>query len=253
MTVDGFKPPSYYGQPPRRAPSVALVALVAIVLVVVIGGGLAFALNVGPFAPAPTNQGAAPTPTVSPQVTGPSASMATTPPGSTLEPTAAPTEVPPPSNGPPTPSSATAELLSHVPEGIRDSCLPTDFLEPTLAMVSCVVGEGQITVDYAKYPDLDSMNAAYNERVRGAEIETDSGLCFTAEGGPISATPNRWPAEHLYNVDGQPAGRYLCLDPGAPSINWTDDRLTILGSATAGPEFLDRLASFWANEAGPIQ
>ncbi len=255
MTVDGFKPPSYYGQPPRRAPSAALVALVAIVLVVAIGGGLAFALKIGPFAPGPTHQVALPTPTAP---TGPGsteAPMVNASPSSTLEPSISPTENPSPSHAPATPNSATEELLGHVPEGIRGSCLPTDFLEPIVAMVSCVIGDAEITVDYVKYPDLDSMYAAYNERVRITEIETDSGLCFTAEGGAISATPNRWPAERLYNVAGQPAGRYLCVGPppGFPSINWTDDRLTILGVASSGPAFVDRLVTFWVNDAGPIQ
>lgn len=253
MTVDGFKPPSYYGQPPRRAQSVALVAIVGILLVVVVGGGLAFALKIGPFAPGPTHQVAIPTPT-SPTAPGSTESpKVSASPNSTLKPTISPAETPSPSHAPATPNSATGELLGHVPEGIRASCLPTDFLEPVIAMVSCVVGGGEITVDYARYPDLDSMYAAFNERVRSAEIETDSGLCFTAEGGAISANPNRWPAEHSYNVGGQPAGRYLCLDPGSPSINWTDDRLTILGSASAGPDLVDSLAAFWVNEAGPIQ
>lgn len=261
MTVDGFKPPSYYTGPPRRAPSPALVALIAVLLVVVIGGGVAVALKIGPFATAPTATGPSPTPALTALLTQ-VAPGTPTPVDPTLEPsgdaTAPPIETPPietpPTTGPPpTPGTATAELLSHVPPGIRDSCLPTELLEPILAIVTCVVGDGQITVEYARYPDLDSMYAAYNERVRIAEIETDSGLCYTASGGAISATPNRWPSEHLYEIGGQPVGRYLCLDPGSPSINWTDDRLIILGLASAGPELLDRLATFWVNEAGPIQ
>ena len=253
MTAEGFKPPSYYGQPPRRAPAPVLVGLVAIVLVVVIGGGVAVALKIGPFAPPATNPGASAIPT-SPLATGSSQSpLATTPSGSTAVPTITPTGVPPTSDVPPTPNTATGELMSHVPEGIRDSCLPTDFLEPVLATVSCVIGDGEITVDYAKYPDLDSMYAAYNDRVRVAEIETDSGLCFTSDTGTISATPNRWPAERPYDVDGLPVGRYLCVSPaGFPSINWTDDGLLILGVASSGPAFADRLVTFWVNDAGPV-
>jgi hypothetical protein len=256
MTAEGFKPPSYYGQPPRRAPSRTLVAAVAGVLVIVLGVGLALALKIGPFAPVPTNAGASPAPIASPQTGSPTSQIASAPPGSsTPAPTITPTEVPAPSDGPATPNTATGELMSHVPDSIRPSCLPTDFLEPILAMVSCAVGDGQITVEYAKYPDADSMYAAYNERVRTAQIETDSGLCFTSDGGTISATPNRWPAEHQYNVDGQPVGRYLCVNPplGIPSINWTDDRLQILGVASTGPTVADRLASFWVNDSGPIQ
>ena len=254
MTAEGFKPPSYYGLPPRRAPSRTLVAAVAVVLVIVLAVGLALALKIGPFAPVPTNAGVSPTPIASLQTGSPPVPIATPPPGSTPGPTIAPTEVPSPSDGPrATPNTATDELLSHVPESIRPSCLPTDFLEPLLAMVSCALGDGQVTVEYAKYPDADSMYAAYNDRVRVAQIETDSGLCFTSDGGAITATPNRWPAEHPYNVDGLPVGRYLCVNADLPTINWTDDRLLILGVTSAGAEVMDRLVDFWVNEAGPAQ
>lgn len=252
MTVEGFKPPTYYGQPPRRAPSRALVVVVAVLLLIVLGLGVALALKIGPFAQAPTNPGASPTSTAPPATPSSQSPTATTPPGSTLEPTITPTEVPAPSDAPATPSTATGELMSNVPEGIRDSCLPTDFLEPILAMVSCVIGDGGVTVEYTRYLDLDSMYAAYNDRVLLAQIETDSGLCFTSDGGTISATPNRWPAEHPYNVDGLPVGRYLCVNAEQPSINWTDDHLLILGVASAGPEVVDRLVAFWVNDAGPM-
>lgn len=254
MTAEGFKPPSYYGQPPRRAPSRTLVAVVAVVLVIVLGVGVALALRIGPFAPAPASPGTSPFPT-SPLATASSQSPpASAPPGSAAVPTISATDFPTSSDGPPaTQSSATGELMSHVPEGIRGSCLPTDFLEPIVAMVSCVIGDGEITVDYAKYPDQDSMYAAYNDRVRVAEIETDSGLCFTSDTGTISATPNRWPAERPYNIGGLPVGRYLCVFPDLPSINWTDDRLLILGVASAGPAFVDRLVTFWVNDAGPFE
>lgn len=251
MTAGGFQPPSYHTQPPRRVPSPALVALIAILLVVAIGGGAAFALRIGPFATAPTATAGSSTlvatqiPPLTPQPVDPT-------PEQSGGQTGAPVETPLASRPLPTPGTATAELLAGVPEGIRDSCVPTDLLEPVLAMVSCVVGDAAITVDYTLYPDLDSMYAAYNERVRIAQIETDSGLCFSAEGGAIGATPNRWPAEQHYTVDGQPVGRYLCLDPGSPSISWTHDRLLILGVTRAGPEFVDRLAAFWVNESGPL-
>ncbi len=254
MTAEGFKPPSYYGPPPRRAPSRTLVAAVAAVLVIVLGIGLALALKIGPFAPVPTNAGASPAPIASQQTGSPPSPIATPPPGSTSGPTITPTEVPSPSDGPPaTPNTATGELMSHVPESIRPSCLPTDFLEPILAMVSCAVGDSQVTVEYAKYPDADSMYAAYNDRVRVAQIETDSGLCFTSDGGAITATPDRWPAERSYTVDDLPVGRYLCVNADLPTISWIDDRLLILGVTSAGAEVMDRLAAFWVNEAGPVQ
>lgn len=206
-------------------------------------------------------------PTASP---APTVAPATTPapltPGLTAEPTLTTTGQPTPqptsvaTDAPATPplqspDGVFAELLPHVPEAIRDSCQPSEPLEPVIAVVSCSVGDGEVTVDYSKYPDLDSMYAAYNAVVGIQEIDTDSGLCFTSPGGTSSATIGRWPAEHTYTVDGLMAGRYLCADPppGLPSINWTDDRLMILGVTSAGPAFVDRLVTFWVNDAGPVQ
>jgi hypothetical protein len=126
-------------------------------------------------------------------------------------------------------------------------------LTPVTATVSCLAGDGQITVDYSQYPDMDSMYAAYNERVNIAQIDTDSGLCFSDDGGTISATANKWPAEHPYSVSGSARGRYLCRGVDFPTIAWTDDGLLILGVATASPELIDGLVTFWVNEAGPIQ
>jgi len=174
---------------------------------------------------------------------------------STSQPTLQPTALP--SDLPATPLAPSADpvfgdLLPHVPEAVRASCQATDPLEPVSASVSCSVGDGGITVEYAKYPDRDSMYGAYNQRVQIAEIETDSGLCYDGEGGTISATPSRWPAEHDYSIASTIIGRYLCLELDLPTIVWTDDRFNILSLATATTGDSDRLVAFWLNEAGPI-
>jgi len=155
---------------------------------------------------------------------------------------------------PPAPSSdpVFGDLLPHVPEAIRDSCQASAPLEPVSAAVSCSVGDTGVTVEYAKYPDRGSMYGAYNERVRIAEIETDSGLCYLDESGLINATPGRWPAENDYSVGGSAAGRYLCIELDLPTIAWTDDRFNIFSLATSTTGDHDRLVAFWLNEAGPI-
>jgi hypothetical protein len=169
----------------------------------------------------------------------------------TLQPTILPTDLP--GSPPPlSPDPVFGELLPHVPEAIRGSCVGTEPLEPVLATVSCTAGDGEITVDYAQYPDRDSMYAAYNQHVRIAQIETSSGLCFDDHGGNIGATPGRWPAENSYSVEGQPAGRYLCLVEDAPFVWWTHDLLLILAGASAGAQSVDRLVTFWVNESGPV-
>ncbi|MEX2546869.1 MAG: hypothetical protein WD830_03675 [Chloroflexota bacterium] len=169
----------------------------------------------------------------------------------TLPPPIIPTDLP---GSPPAPSAdpVFGALLPHIPEAVRDSCVASEPLEPILAIVSCSVGDGEVAVEYAMYPNRDSMYAAYNERVRVAAIETDSGLCYTDDGDSISATTGRWPAENPYSVDGSAAGRYLCRGLEFPTIAWTNDSLLIMGIATADPAFVDHLVTFWVNESGPV-
>lgn len=221
----------------QPGPTVLVVAFVGVLAAGVIGCGSA-----------PLPSATSPPPSLIAEPTFQSTSQPT------LQPTGAFSTVPPATAPAPSADPVFGDLLPHVPEAIRGSCLPSDTLEPVIAIVSCSIGDGEVTVDYIKYPDRDSMYAAYNDRVRVTEIETDTGLCFTSDGGTIRATPNRWPAEHRYSVGEQPVGRYLCLGPPPefPSINWTDDRLMIMAVASSGPAFVDRLVSFWVTEAGPI-
>lgn len=174
---------------------------------------------------------------------------------STSQPTLQPSVLPSTLPATPPPSSADpvfANLLPHVPETIRASCLPGEALDPVIASISCSVGDGAVTLDYIQYPDRDSMYAAYNARVGIAEIEAESGLCYDGDGGSIRATPGRWPAERGYSIADIVTGRYLCLELDLPTIAWTDDRLNILTLATAATGDSDRLVAFWLNEAGPI-
>ena len=233
----------------RPGRPVLVVPFATTLAIVLIGCGSA------PF-PTATPQGASPTPptftpALSPEPTVPPTSLSTSQP--TTQPTGLPTD--PPAT-PPAPSTdpVFGDLLPHVPEAIRASCQESVPLEPVSAIVSCSIGDGEITVDYLKYPDRDSMYAAYNERVRVTQIEIDSGRCYVSDGESITAAPGRWPAEQQYSVGGEPVGRYLCLGPPPefPSINWTDERLLIMAVASSGPAFVDRLVAFWLMEAGPI-
>ena len=107
----------------------------------------------------------------------------------------------------------------------------------------CVLSNG-ILVTYAPYGDANGMDAAYEQVFSRQQIDADSGSC---------EDPSTWPAESSYDVDGQAAGRRLCVDEdGFAVIYWTDDRLLILSTASSASADADALLEFWTNEAGPI-
>ena len=191
------------------------------------------------------------------RIPSPSASVVPTAQASELQPTVRPTDGVEPTptldlGTPRPPNDDTERLLTHVPEGVRNSCSPGAFLEPVLALVDCTSGE-EVAVYYALYANAADANQEYDRSVRRAEIDRDSGRCYDeAADGTFTATTDRWPSEHEYTLDSQPIGRYLCNEDGPPSITWTDDRLYILAVATAPTGDSDRLVSFWATEAGPV-
>ena len=232
----------------RRGPAMTALALGAIGVLVLLLVGIAWALGLGPFAPAGT--------LVSPS------NLPASAPGSTAHATSTPVSSGPPSVVPESPtvtlppataSTATDQLLSHVPEVLHASCAPDRFIEPALALVSCTADDGTISVSYTLYAEQASMQADYDKTVIVVGIESNSGRCYnTKDDGTLAATKSRWPSENGYTVDNVPAGRYLCYDAAVPTIAWTDDRLYILGVATASSGDSDRLVSFWATEAGPV-
>jgi len=252
MTASGFKPPTY--QESRRSINPVLFIGMVLLALVLLGGGLACVLGMGPFAPGPTTSPAAAS---SPAPTSAASAPASADGGRTEEPTNLPSgsvePTPTPDLGTPRPpNDDTERLLTHVPEGVRNSCSPGAFIEPVLALVNCTSGE-EVAVYYALYANAADANEEYARSVRGAEIERESGLCYeeSAE-GTFTATSDRWPSEREYTLDSQLIGRYLCNEDGPPSITWTDDRLYILAVATSPTTDSDRLVSFWATEAGPI-
>jgi hypothetical protein len=255
MTTPEFKPPNYYT--PRRSPSPLLVAVIAGVLAVLIGVGLAFLLELGPFAPGTSQPSTPPTagstspaesgalPTQQPSLESPEVTR--------NPPSELPTEPPPVNTGPPpSANDATGQLLAHVPEAIRPTCTAGAFSAPVVASVNCLSGI-EVAVTYSAYPDSTAMYVDYDASVDRAQFDRDSGLCYqTNPDGTITATPTKWPSEHDYSVGDSPVGRYFCIERGLPTITWTDDRLNIGAVATASTGDSDRLVSFWLNEAGPI-
>ncbi len=144
-------------------------------------------------------------------------------------------------------------LLAHIPDDVRSSCI-TGTAEHAPAAADCSSAVGGLAVRYVLYGDAATMDSTYSAIAANAQIEPDTGSCFVAQAdGLVSATPDRWPSENAYDVDGAPAGRYVCqvLDD-QPTIIWTDEDLDILGQATASAGDYDPLVTFWLRDSGPI-
>jgi hypothetical protein len=239
----------------NRGPLVMVGAVSAIFLAIVVLVGGAVALKVGPFARPPGT----PTPFRS-AVPSLVAVGSTEPTNSSEAPT---TDQPTDSTAPATPTprptprrsfaNAYDELLSHVPERLRESCQETGFETPLRAATVCHTEDGAISVAYYTYSSADEMYVSYNELFHDAQIDADSGRCYEGGREETTATQNKWPAEHGYSIDDQPIGRYLCMDlSDGPGVIWTDDRFAILGIVKALDGGADRLVRYWLNEAGPI-
>jgi hypothetical protein len=231
--------PSYIPpQPVRRGPSRNLVvAGIVIALVAIVLG--AIAVNIfanGPTGGAPEKSTAIPTLTA----TGSPRSSSLRSPLVTSQATLAPSFVVVVGPSPGTPE---AELLAHVPEALGASCTSqTAASSPPIYMASCSASGSDITVNYSAYASAELMNAAYQAIFTPLQIDPNSGSCENA---------STWPAESTYEVEDTPTGRRLCTDqPGAPTIYWTDERLSILSQASGADA--TQLLDFWTNEAGPI-
>jgi hypothetical protein len=188
------------------------------------------------------------TPTATPTATPPAgtipAQTATVmpTPQATLQHTTTPLDEPSPTQAPS--GDAAQQLLGHVPETIRPTCVTVPGSESVLAGANCSADAGAIEISYLAYASPESMLADYEDFRRLSGIEAGTGDC---------SDPLTWPAEIPYNVGGQPAGRVLCSESlGATSIYWTDDRLGILSRATHTGSHHARLVEFWTREAGPF-
>jgi hypothetical protein len=138
---------------------------------------------------------------------------------------------------------AAAQLQTHIPSAFAASCFVSPSTAPILAIASCSTDNGAIEITYWQYDSQDSMFTAYEGFRLTSEIEPDTGNCDD---------PTTWPTEHAYNINSQPAGRWLCTEAlGQTSIYWTDDRLNILSQATHTEADYARLVEFWTGESGP--
>ena len=196
-----------------------------------------------------------PTPASSAPTTTPAASTTPAAATPTLEPspTVSPSPTPTPSPTVPPPTDAAGILLAHIPDALRPTCM-TSTTDHGLAALDCTPQAGGLAVHYTLFADTTTMNSSYTAIAAQAQIEPDTGSCFVAgASGIVSATPDGWPSENAYDVDGSPAGRYVCLVLGnQPTIAWTYQRLDIMGQASAtAPDGYDGLVTFWLRDSGP--
>jgi hypothetical protein len=139
------------------------------------------------------------------------------------------------------PSAEVNNLLAHVPEAWRETCVETpvsSFDFGAFVAVVCTPQNSDI-VEYVQFDDKANLDVAYQARIDSWAVEP-TGDCETG------------PDETGYSIGGAPAGRALC----APSVvgvrlDWTHDELLILTTLTDfDGSYADNYADWLL--AGPI-
>jgi len=119
------------------------------------------------------------------------------------------------------------ELLSHVPADWRSDCyqspVPPIYGGMATVNLACFIGEpgadGADVVEYARYPDKESMDAAYQDRID--QFGTGDGVPSCRDGS----------GERAYSIGDVETGRLACVSQfRGIRFDWTDDRLNILSS-----------------------
>ncbi len=223
----------------------ALLAIIAVVGVGIVTLLLLLALNLF--------NGPGPNASASARPTGATSTISTTAaPGASATPRptdGAPTSTAtdPPLTPPPTPAGSLSPeqaLVAHVPEPIRATCVVEPGGGQAELVARCTADDSALALTYLQFATAEDMAAAFANRLEQSQIEPNTGRCEDQE---------TWPAESEYGVGGQITGRRLCTDvPGTPTIFWTDDRLNIMGQASAESASFERLLQFWTDESGPI-
>jgi hypothetical protein len=226
-----------------------LVGVIALGLVLLVGVGLMFALQIGPFAvavasptPSPTIQPTAPPSTATPIVVPPTA---TTPPG-TLPPTTPPTISP--VTVTPTPATAFDRLWALVPDDVRDSC-EEDDLSDTPRLFCFIGGDGATSLWYEIMPDIDALNDEYDGWLTYRDVTRGVASCFD--------TPMPVPCEGPYKVGGiDPAGRVTAVVDGDNGwMYWTHEQALVFGQGLASIDAdstIEDLFAYWANPGSVI-
>jgi hypothetical protein len=119
---------------------------------------------------------------------------------------------------------ALTDLLNSVPPDIRTECMPFEVGVPgSVVGAQCLAGGGGIVL-YARFADLGSLQAAYDQFGSVAGVAADSGT---------SCADGAFEGEYL-DAGGTVAGRLLCqTSTDGPAAIWTDDDQLVLGAIQA--------------------
>jgi serine/threonine-protein kinase len=145
-------------------------------------------------------------------------------------------------------------LLTYIPQGISEDCLPLDRTEPIQGeLASLVCRTEDVEVLYELFPTRELMDAAFQGAVN-SRVAPD-GECATDR---LAVTP--------YTVGGARVGRVLCYTiehvpsgPGAlehrpeqSHIEWTDENALIYAHAVRNDLGDLTLYDWWLTSSGPV-
>jgi serine/threonine protein kinase len=139
------------------------------------------------------------------------------------------------------PNPAEAQLLTHVPDDLRDSCVRAELRPQETASVQCSPASGAASVFYNQYPNAQGAAAEYQSLLATAEVDRNAG------------DENECPFEGTLTVGSETAGRVFCgLQPdGDAFMAWISRPLAVQSEATIAPGAT--VAQFWDwwTTAGP--
>ena len=136
-------------------------------------------------------------------------------------------------------SSATDDLLQHIPLAVRDSCTKPDVEPPASAIASLTCEIGEATVYYNQYADASDADAVF---------DVDAALAGAAASGDDCASGSY---AGPWSIDGANAGRLLCWErEDTRWIEWIHDELHIEADMLSSVLDSDELHDEWL-KAGP--
>ena len=147
----------------------------------------------------------------------------------------------------PFPNTAEADLLTHVPAGVkgvenRNCVRATELNEGADAAITCQTGKQ--TVTYTHYTEKSPMDVAFNQSAVEHGITTD---------GNCASTDNR---RGTWTIGDVTQGLLMCyLTTDLNGIEWTHDALLIYSVANRTDDVSARrslnLYNWWVNSGGP--
>jgi len=139
------------------------------------------------------------------------------------------------------PNAAEADLLTHVPTDLRDSCIRADLRPLETASVQCTPTSGAASVFYNQYPSAAGAAGEYQTLLADVGVARNTG------------NENECPFEGTLTVGTQTRGRVFCgiQDDGDAFLAWTNRPLAIQSEATIAPGATIRQFWRWWTTAGP--